>query len=142
MPDLFDKLRGRYERSPAEGEMLFFSTNPTVAGYAADDGKVVLNPSKRISDDEKRAVFMNELVRIKIRKKRIPEPDFDLSDEQSSTLNGLPFYSDASEGDRRATIAGRLFSGDPSGGKASPQQKKYIKLVEKYFEDDAKWNPR
>jgi hypothetical protein len=52
-------------------------------------------------------------------------PDFDLTDEQVRFLDSTT-YRNASEDDRKATIAARLLSGDPSGGVPTSEQSMFI----------------
>jgi hypothetical protein len=112
-------------REPTESEYEFFRDNPSVGGMASEDDRIIMNPDTSLSPEEQRAVQQNEWARIQMRQPGMT-PQFSLSAEQASTLNGLPYYDTASDEDRRSTIAARLYSGDPSGGKATPEQQKYL----------------
>ena len=73
-------------------------------------------------DDEKDAVFRNEVARLAMNGE---EPSFSLTEEQKKGLAGS-YYENASDGDRKATIAARIFSGDPSAGKPTKEQSRYV----------------
>jgi hypothetical protein len=116
---------GPLSRDPTKSEREFFLKNPGIPGYASEDGRVVMNPDTSLSPEEQQAVQQNEWARIQMRQPGMA-PKFNLSAEQASTLNGLPHYDTASDEDRRSTIAARLYSGDPSGGQATPEQQEYL----------------
>lgn len=128
MPTLAELLR-----NPHDSELDFFRKNPTVGGMASEDNRIVMNPYSTLSPQEQQAVQMNEGARIRMRQPDM-KPGFDLTDEQRTTLDGLPYYKDASDSDRRATIAARQLSGDPTGGKASAQQSAFVQLLRKAME--------
>ena len=61
------------------GEAAWFLANPDVAGFAADDGTVVLNPRLRLSPRQLRSVLLNEATRIVLRCRRRASPAFFLN---------------------------------------------------------------
>lgn len=119
-------IHGVEERKPYEGELAYFQANPTVAGMAAEDNRIVMNPSTRLTPQELNAVRLNEAARVHMRKK--PPPTFDLTPEQAQFLETTT-YKAAPDADRRGTIAARLLSGDPSAGTATAQQMEYVKAL-------------
>jgi hypothetical protein len=105
------------------GEMEYFRSNPNVSGMAAEDDMVILNPFSPLDEDSQSAVILNERARILMRRGK--RPIFALTPEQRRSFEG---YSD-DEQDVRETIAARLLSGDPSAGKPTPEQLRYIELL-------------
>jgi hypothetical protein len=119
-------------RSPEEGELEYFKSNPTVTGMAADDNRVILNPYSKLSKAEKDAVALNEYGRIIMRTNPNFAPNFKLTDEQTKFL-GSNTYKDAPEQDRMATIAARLLSGDPSAGTPTIDQLKFVNSLQEFL---------
>ncbi len=113
-----------------QSELEYFRNNPDVAGMAAQDNQVVTNPYSSLSAEEMDAVRRNETARVFMRTNPQFAPSFDLSNEQSANL-GETTYAQAPDGDRRATIAARLLSGDPSAGAATPEQTAYLEQLMK-----------
>ena len=109
------------------GESLYFHNNPNVAGMASESGHVILNPNSP-EGVNKDAVYQNELARLYMRG-QIPgmdqvRPAGDLTPEQ---MQGLPTsYQTAPVQDQRETIVARQFSGDPSGGVPTGDQKAFV----------------
>lgn len=106
-------------------EDTYFKANPHVAGMAAEDNRVILNPYSKLSDGEKKAVLMNEAARVYMRTGKAPPPSFALTPEQEKAFGG---YS-KNAADRKATIAARILSGDPSALKPTPEQLDYVKKL-------------
>jgi hypothetical protein len=104
-----DKYRGKLY----PGEDAYYRENSHVAGMAADDGMVTINPYSQISDQERQSVYENEAARLFMREKGTP--GVDLTELQDGFLN-TNTYRNASKDDRIATILARLISGDPSAG--------------------------
>ena len=119
----FKLPKGIQMREPYEGELTYFKKNPTVAGMATDDNRVIISPYTTLTPQEKQAVVYNESARIFMREKMTP--DFELTDEQIRFLDSNT-YRNASEDDRKATIAARLFSGDPSAGTPTSEQQLFV----------------
>ena len=124
-------------RDPFQSEMDYFNKNKNVTGMATEDNKIILNPYSNLTEDQKNAVIKNEATRILIRTGKIEKPNFDLTDEQNKFLENTA-YKNASEEDRKATIAARLFSGDTSGQKATEDQMKYIAKLSDLFNGNNK----
>lgn len=109
------------DREPYASELEFFKANPHVAGMAAEDDKVILNPfATHLSYSEKQAVVTNERARIQMRTG--PKPDFELTPAQKRE-----FQNYGSEQDIRETVAARILSGDPSAGTATKEQQDWVK---------------
>lgn len=122
-------------RRPYPGELEYFRSNPRVSGMATEDGRVILNPFSDLSPQEFQAVAVNEAARLLMRKDRSLSPDFELTPEQKKMLEGTS-YINTDDIDRKATIAARIFSGDPSGGIPTEQQKQFIERLRKRLMED------
>lgn len=116
-------------RDPYDSERDYFQKNPHVAGMAAEDDKIVMNPFSKLSDRERQAVIMNEAARVHMRKGLMPAPRFALTPEQESAFAN---YSQNPQ-DRAATIAARILSGDPSALKPTPDQLEYVKELRRFM---------
>jgi hypothetical protein len=81
-----------------------------------------------LTDTEKQAVMLNEAARVHMRR-NYDAPRFDLTPDQMSTLGSYSKNMD----DIRQTIAARILSGDPSAGKATPEQLEYVQGLRKYM---------
>jgi hypothetical protein len=111
---------------PSEDE--YFKKNPTVAGMAADDDRIIMNPYSTLADTEKQAVMLNEAARVHMRR-NYDTPRFELTPEQLTRLGN---YS-KDENDIRQTIAARILSGDPSAGEATTDQLNYVQGLRKFM---------
>ena len=120
--------KGIKTRKPYESELEYFRRNTNVSGMATEDNAVILNPFSGLKDNEYQAVAINESSRILMRQPKYA-PDFDLTDQQVRFLDSTT-YRNASEDDRKATIAARLLSGDPSGGVPTSEQSVFIKTLQ------------
>lgn len=103
-------------REPYPTERGYFVRNPHVAGMAAEDGQIVLNPFSQLGPSQREAVAKNEAVRLWLRNNQV-DPDFELTPEQQQRFGryGSPL-------DIKHTILGRILSGDPSAGTITPRQ--------------------
>jgi len=113
-------FRNIEERQPYASESQYFRSNPMVAGMAAEDNRVVLNPFSQLSEQEMAAVAQNERARVLMRLMG-GAPNFYVTPEQSSAFRGY-----GSEDDIRSTIAARIFSGDPSAGNSTKEQREWV----------------
>jgi hypothetical protein len=120
------------------GEIKFFNENPDVAGMAADDDKVIFNPDSGLSQSELSALYKNETTRIFLRQGRFHMPEFDLTEKQKAFLGGGS-YADASASNRKATIAARILSGDPSAGVPTPEQRTYVEELKEAIATSPSW---
>ena len=129
----FGTYGGPYaDRQPYPSEREYFQANPSVAGMAAADSRVTLNPYSPLSGAERDAVRQNELARVLMRTDPAFQPGFGLTPEQSQFLSGTT-YANASPTDQAATIAARAYSGDPSAGALTPEQSAFSDRLKTYF---------
>tara|TARA_R100001530_G_scaffold20353_1_gene16983 strand:+ start:782 stop:1177 length:396 start_codon:yes stop_codon:yes gene_type:complete len=118
-------------RTPYSSELDYFKENLDVTGMATEDNKIILNPYSTLSDNEKQKVIENETARIIMRKDKNMIPKFSLTEEQEKFLDSTMAYKDASPEDRSSTIAARIFSGDPSAGRATEEQIQFVDNLRK-----------
>lgn len=112
------------ERKPYPSEYTHFLNNPKVAGMATEDNKIIINPYSKLSDAEKNGVRTNESARLFMRKNKIPL-DFELTEKQRKVFSK---YSQ-NEDDIKATIVGRILSGDKSAIDPTPEQHEYASNI-------------
>ena len=112
-------------RKPFASEVEFFKRSPGTAGMRTEDGSVILNPFNGPEINQK-SVIMNEQARVLFKQGKVPQPDFDITEEQRSLFKGTPYEED--EEALKETIAARILSGDSSAGEPTPEQ---IEFVEK-----------
>jgi hypothetical protein len=111
------------------GEDEYFKNNPHVAGMAAEDDQIIINPYSKLSEKEKDAVILNEAARVHMRKGLMDAPRYELTPEQTERLKGYSSNMD----DIRQTLAARILSGDPSAGKATPEQLEYAQRLRRFM---------
>lgn len=111
------------------GEETYFKANPNVAGMAAEDNKIIMNPYSTLKDNEKQAVMMNEAARVHMRTKLIDPPNYDLTPEQTTAFKD--YSKDIN--DVRQTIAARILSGDPSALKPTAAQNEYVTKLRQFM---------
>ena len=129
----FIKLPSGVEmRNLYEGEDKYFKQNPNVSGMATEDGKVILNPYSLLKPEEYQAVAVNESARLLMRSDPTLEPKFELTEQQVRMLD-TSTYRNASDADRKATIAARMLSGDPSAGVATSEQTVFLQSLKDKF---------
>ena len=112
-------------REPYASELDYFKKNPNVSGMATEDNKVILNPYSKLKPEEYKAVVINETARLKIKNDPSFTPTFSLTKQQEEFLNSTT-YKDVDENNRKATIAARLVSGDPSAGQPTKEQEEFV----------------
>jgi hypothetical protein len=105
-------------------EMNYFKKNTHVAGMAAEDDRVILNPYTKMSIGGKQSIVLNESARIAMR--HAPPPTFDLTPEQTQRFAD---YGDIQS--QRETIAARILSDDPSAGNPTQSQRAYVETLRK-----------
>ena len=119
------KVRGAYQ-----GEDEYFKKNPNVAGMAAEDGRIVLNPYSKNGPQEQESVAKNEAIRLWMRDQKL-QPKFNLTDAQKKQFEGTEYGKPGNEMHAKHTIIARILSGDPSAKDATPMQKKWAESVMK-----------
>ena len=117
------------------GEDRYFKENPGVAGMAAADNKVIINPYSENSQEEQDAVFQNELARVLMRVNDF-NPAFDVTQDQRSYFSGTPYQND--EAAMRQTIAARIASGDPSAQTPTGDQLAFSKALSRMLQEAQK----
>lgn len=127
-PDIGPKIirhliGGIVQREPWPSEEDFFRDRPEVAGMAADDDRVVLNPYSMLSEPEKQAVLLNESARIFMRQNGMT-PAFVLTADQEAA-----FSSYGPPDSIRATIAARILSNDPSALQPTEDQLLFVQTL-------------
>ena len=111
------------------GEADYFRKNPHVAGMAAEDNRIIMNPYSKLTDAEKQAVMVNEAARVHMRMGNIEPPRFTLTPEQESAFAQ---YS-PNPVDRLSTVAARLLTKDPSALVPTPEQQEYVEKLRKFM---------
>ena len=121
-------------RDPFQSEMEWFGDNPDIPGMATEDYMVTLNPFMDLTEQKKKAIIKNEMARAYMRKYKL-RPKFQITPEQhkyfSTLRNGKPY---GSEQDIMETIVGRIISGDPSVGQATPEQHIFSSMLGRLLE--------
>jgi hypothetical protein len=112
-------------RQPYPSEQTYFSANPSVAGMAAEDGQITLNPYSALSPQERAAVARNEAARLWMRENNV-NPNFDVTHEQFRSFQGTPYGLFSNYVPMKQTLAARVMSGDPSAGQATPEQTQFV----------------
>ena len=105
------------------GEDKFFMERPEVAGMAAEDNTIILNPYSSLSKKQLGAVAENEALRLKMRQDKFV-PEFEVTPDQVKFFEGTEYADDPTA--MKQTILARVYSGD-SSAKATPAQKKVLK---------------
>lgn len=119
-------------RVPYPTEDAYLKNNPSVGGMMTEDGKIILNKYSNLSPAEKEAVYNNESARLYMKANGVPS--FDLTPEQIQNLSST-HYGNADVKDQLATIAARIYSGDPSAGKPTPEQLAYVDRLRQGIRD-------
>ena len=110
-------------------EEAFFKSNPTVAGMAAEDDKIIINPYSSLTDTEKQWVMRNEAARVLMRRGDVPRPNFNLTPKQMEKFGTYSKNMD----DIRQTYAARMFSNDPSAIEPTDEQKAFDVQLRKFM---------
>ncbi len=112
-------------------EDIFFRNNGCVAGMATEDGAVILNPHSALTSLQMEAVLLNEASRVVMTRDARWRPVFDLTPDQS-----VAFASYGSINDIRATIVGRLLSGDSSALTPTSEQTRFVRRLARFMSID------
>jgi hypothetical protein len=118
-------VENRYYQYP--GELDYFRANPHVAGMAAEDDRVILNPYSRNTSQEQEAVRRNEAARIWMRNNPHLAPSFGMTAGQQNFFKGSAYENNLQP--MRETLAARLLTGDPSAGQPTRAQNGYVQNV-------------
>jgi hypothetical protein len=125
--------KGIEMRKPYASELKYFKKNANVAGMATEDNRVILNPYSNLNPDQYQSVAVNEASRIMMRQPEF-KPDFELTNQQKNFLDTTT-YRNATEDERRATIAARILSGDSSAGVATSEQNMFVDRLKSAFQN-------
>ena len=123
-----DEVMGYPIRKPSASEVDYFLQHRDVAGMAAEDGAIVLNPYSSNSPEEQMAVAKNEAMRLWMRENNV-QPDFEVTPEQEQQFAGTEYGKPESAIPLRQTLLARMLSGDPSAGKTTKAQQDYAKRL-------------
>lgn len=135
MDNELDWLVKKYgERAPFEGETEFFKSRPEVAGMAAEDGQIVMNPQATLSPVEMQAVRRNEALRLHMRQNPMPM-EFEPTAQQKEFFAGTEYGSDPQAA--RETILARILTGDPSVGTPSSEQLDIAKALRQQIQSSS-----
>jgi hypothetical protein len=115
------------ERKPYKSEDVFFKSRPEVAGMAAEDDRIVMNPYSNLNKQQQDAVRRNEAYRIYMRQNKIT-PDFEITDEQSKFFKNTEYANNPKA--LKQTIAARILTGDNSIT-PTDKQKQWAKELKK-----------
>ena len=129
VPRIICILAGQVEQREAwPTEVEFFRNRLEVAGIAAEDGRVVLNPFSHLTDDQKAAVALNEAARVFMLREDIM-PVYKITSEQT-----MAFSTYGSLETVQQTIAARLLSGDPSALAPTEEQIAFVRILAEAME--------
>lgn len=118
-------------RRPQVSELSYFHKNPHVAGMAAADSAITLNPFSNLTDEQRAAVAKNEAARLFMQNGGMGAPPT-VTEAQRAQFAGTPY--EGNEDAMRQTIVARLLSQDASGGAATPEQAAYVAALAKALE--------
>lgn len=122
------RVMGYEVRKPYESEDLYFKKNPSVAGMATEDGRIILNPYSKNKPEEQQAVARNEAMRLWMRQNKL-EPKFTVTPEQMAQFEGTEYAKPENLTNLQHTIIARILSGDPSAGNVTEMQRKWAEYV-------------
>jgi len=121
-----DYVFGYPVRDATDSELKFFKSAPDTAGYAAEDGYIVLNPISKLTKAQKVSVAQNEAARLWMRENNF-DPKVKLTQEQIESFIGTPYEGNSTA--LRQTIISRIISGDPSAGNVTDEQKAHAEWI-------------
>ena len=117
-------------RDPYQGERSFFESNKQVAGMAADDGKITLNPYSPMTHQQRMSVAQNEAARLWMRDRKF-KPDFGFTAEQMKLLSGSEYVKPENQIHMQHTLLARALTGDSSSGALTKQQQDWLAKLKK-----------
>jgi hypothetical protein len=126
-----DAVYGYPVRSPYPGERSYFQANPGVAGMAADDGAITLNPYASLSAEQMRSVARNEAIRLHQRDMGM-RYTFPLTPHQEAFFRGSAYERDPQAA--RQTVVARMLAGDDSAGEATDDQRAAAAMTQAHID--------
>jgi len=130
-----DKVLGYPIRDPYPTELRYFESNPNVAGMAASDGQVTLNPFSNLSDEQRAAVAKNEAIRLWLRDNNV-DPDFEVTPQQLKSFADSEYGKPEYRIDLKHTLISRYLTGDSSAGDFTEDQIKWADYISKKLPKD------
>ena len=127
MPEFY---HGYEVRDTHPSEEAYFKENPSVAGMATEDGKIILNKHSGLSDKQRRAVAENEAIRLFLRDNHI-RPTFVATPDQLKSFEGTSYADPKNRLDLKHTLLARILTEDPSAGKVTSEQRSWANIVRK-----------
>ena len=121
-----EKIGGYEVREPYPGEAAMFARQPNTAGMMTEDGKITFNPYSTLTPEQRQAVGLNEAARLHM-KQNATKHTFVITPEQRrffADMKSKGIVAESSDEDIRATLIGRILSGDPSAGNVTAEQRK------------------
>lgn len=123
-------IHGFEIRKPFAGEDSFFKSRKDVAGMAAEDGKIVLNPYSQNTTEQQKAVARNEAARLWMRQQNI-DPKFNVTNEQAKAFAGTDYGKPENSLHLKHTLIARWLTGDKSAPPQTEMQKKWTDWIAK-----------
>ena len=113
-------------RQPYKNENEWFKNNLNIAGYASQDGFIVINPHTKKNLYEIESVCINEAIRLFMRDANIT-PKIKLTKKQLNFFNGTAYEGNSIE--MKKTIISRIIAGDPSAQNFTKVQKEVANTI-------------
>ena len=137
MPDNFlgENFYGYQVRNPFPGEMDYFKNNAHVAGMAAEDGKITLNPYSMLNVEQRASVAKNEAIRLWMKDNDF-EPKFNVTPAQLNLFKGSDYSKPENVLHLKHTLISRYLTGDPSAGELTPLQKHWAEILRSKLPQD------
>ena len=125
-----ESIYGYEIRKPMGGEDTYFRAQRNVAGMAAEDGKIVLNPYSPNTKKQQMLVAKNEAIRLWLRDNEV-DLDFDVTPDQVSSFAGTAYEKPENREHLKATLVARWLTGDSSAGAPTQIQQSWADHVKK-----------
>ncbi len=113
-------------RQPFKNENEWFKNNLNIAGYASQDGFIVINPHTKRNLCEIDSVCINEAIRLFMREANIT-PKIKLTNKQLNFFSGTAYEGNLIE--MKKTIISRIIAGDPSAQNFTKAQKEVADTI-------------
>ena len=121
-------------RKPYPGESTYFQKNPHVAGMAAEDGQITLNPFSKNTPEQQQIVAKNEAIRLYMTEMKA-NPSFEVTKEQKKAFAGTEYGKPENAKHLKHTIVARMLTGDASAGTPTKEQQAYADMVRKSLDE-------
>jgi len=124
-------------RPPFPSECSWFAEHPEIAGYASEDGCIVINPEAKLNSSQIECVCLNEAYRLLMHRWKIV-PKISLTSKQRESFRGTSYFDN--EDALKQTIIARILANDSSAGKITDEQRGYAACLEQFSEVLAEFN--